>query len=495
MKNSALIFVLSCSVFFLACLSASSFGQEKPPAPGAPRRINIPQVVEKRLPNGLTVVTVQRTGSPLVAARLMIGVGSTAEQLQSAGLANMTSDLITKGTKTRDATKIAEDLEFLGADLGTTVGLDITNLSLSVTSDKVEKALSVLSDLVLNPTFPRSEIDLLKSQKIDELTANLSTPGFLTSYVASVYSYRASPASGTPASLQTMTRDQVAEFYRAHYVPKAATLFFVGDITPAEAYRIAQANFGSWTGTEARTERSAGFDSRIDMTGPVPIVKRVLVIDLPKSGQASVIFAKDLPYLGHTGANNTVGREYFPGVLTNSVLGGGYSSRLNLEIRIKRGLSYGAGSGISWRPMAARFSTRVQTKNESAAEVAELTIEQLRKMAAGDATASELAARRAALIGDFDLHLETDAELLDVIADLYANHLSTDELAGYEKNVSAVDLAAMKQFAERNFVGGDVILAGDYSIFKDDLKKRFPNTPITVIEADKLDLTKPNLQK
>ena len=99
------------------------------------------------------------------------------------------------------------------------------------------------------------------------------------------------------------------------------------------------------------------------------------------------------------------------------------------------------------------------------------------------------------LIGDFDLHLETDAELLDVISDLYANHLSTAELDRYESNVSSVDLAKIKQFAAENFNSGDMIIAGDYSVFKDDLKKRFPNMPITVIEADKLDLTKPTLQK
>ena len=118
-RSSALPLLILLSSLCL-CLSAVCISaQEQPPAPGAPHPVKIPQVVEKKLPNGLTVVVVERKGSPLVAARLMIGVGSSAETLQNAGLANMTADLITKGTKTRDATKIAEDLEFLGADLGT----------------------------------------------------------------------------------------------------------------------------------------------------------------------------------------------------------------------------------------------------------------------------------------------------------------------------------------------------------------------------------------
>ena len=466
--------------------------QEHPPAPGAPHPVKIPQVIEKKLPNGLTVVVVERKGSPLVAARLMIGVGSSAETLQNAGLANMTADLITKGTKTRNATKIAEDLEFLGADLGTTAGLDNTSISMSVTSDKIGPAMAVMSDIVRNPTFPQTELDLLKSQKSDELTANLSSPGFLTSYIASVYSFGASPASGTPTSLNALTRDQIQNFYTGYFVPTGATLFFVGDITPAAAYKLSEENFGTWlrfpqsgTGTG---HGSAHAGSQF------PLGERILVIDLPKSGQASVAYAKDLPSVAHV-SGKIVSDKFFPGLLTNSILGGGYSSRLNLEIRIKRGLSYGAGSSISWRQNSSRFITRVQTKNESAAEVAELTIAQLKSMASENATSFELGARRASLIGDFDLHLETDAELLDVISDLYANHLSTSELDKYESNVNGVDLAKIKQFAVENFGSGDLIIAGDYSVFKDDLKKRFPNMPITVIEADKLDLTKPTLQK
>jgi len=466
--------------------------------------VKIPQVVEKRLPNGLTVVTVARKGSPLVAARLMIGVGSTAEKLQSAGLANITADLLTKGTKTRDATKIAEDLEFLGADLGTSVGLDNSYISMSVTSDKIGPAMGVMSDVVLHPTFPQNELDLLKSQKLDELTANLSTPGFLTSYVASVYTFGASPSSGTPDSLQSMTRSDVASFYRDFYTPGRATLLFVGDVTPAAAYQIAQANFGAWKAAGASVgdiDPGITAANEPNATAKQPIVNRILVIDLSKSGQASVSFVKDLRSLGHVRSGEAeqghreIGENYFPAVVTNSVLGGGYSSRLNLEIRIKRGLSYGAGSSMSWRPMSSRFVTRVQTKNESAAEVAELTVDELRRLGKDQVASTELAARRASLIGDFGLHLETDAELLDVIADLYANRLDTDELAEYEHAVTNVDPSRITQFAAQHFVSGDIIIAGDYSVFKDDLKKRFPNMPITVIEADKLDLTKPTLQK
>ncbi|MBV9241057.1 MAG: insulinase family protein, partial [Acidobacteria bacterium] len=242
-RSSLLMFLSSLCL----CVSVvNSSAQEKPPAPGAPRPVKLPQIVEKKLPNGLTVVTVTRKGSPLVAARLMVAAGSAGENLQSAGLANVTADLITKGTKTRDATKIAEDLEFLGANLDAVSSRDVTSISLSVTSDKLGQAMAVMSDVVLHPTFPQSELDLLKSQKVDELTANLRAPGFLTTYVASVYSFGSSPQGGTPASLQAMTRNEVVNFYSGSYSPAGATLIFVGDIDPATAYKQAQLNFGTW---------------------------------------------------------------------------------------------------------------------------------------------------------------------------------------------------------------------------------------------------------
>ncbi|HTH50436.1 MAG TPA: pitrilysin family protein [Pyrinomonadaceae bacterium] len=493
----------------IVLIALSGIAQEKPPAPGAPRPAKIPRIIETRLPNGLRVVTVERHSSPLVAARLMIGVGTTAEKLQSSGLANMTSDLITKGTKTRNATQIAEDLEFLGADLNTTVGLDTTNLSLTVTSDKLAQALAVMADVSLRPTFPQAELDLLKSQKLDELTASLKSPGFLTTYVASVYAFGGNPAGGTPESLKEMNRAQVSAFYNDYYDPDRSTLIFVGDITPAKALSLARANFGTWRSKGLPAGEPEGEISVANegATGVRPLVTGILVVDLPNAGQASVAYVKALAGVGRIKAeggspegpekdhHNEISDDYIPGVVANSVLGGGYSARLNQEIRIKRGLSYGAGSSISWRRLSSRFSTRVQTKNESAAEVAELVADEVRRLGKDKAATTELAARKAALIGEFGLRLETDADLLGLISDLYAYGLDAEELEGYGNDVQRVDAAKAAQFASEHLPGGSIVIAGDYAKFKVDLAKRFHDTPITVIAADKIDLSKPNLQK
>jgi zinc protease len=188
-------------------------------------------------------------------------------------------------------------------------------------------------------------------------------------------------------------------------------------------------------------------------------------------------------------------KNYFPASVLNSLLGGGYSSRLNQEIRIKRGLSYGAGSSFSWRNSASNFGTRTQTKNESAAEVAELVLAEVKKLGSNTATANELVSRKSVLTGNFGRNLETNEGLATAIADLYSFELPTSELNSYTKSVQAVSDSQIRDFAKANLNGGDIIIVGDYAKFKDDLAKRFPNMKVELIKADALDLSKDNLQK
>jgi len=496
------------SFCILATSSVTSFAQETPPMPSAPRSVRIPAVTEKKLPNGLTVVVVERHGTPLVSVRMMINSGVTSEEIATAGLVKMTTNLLTKGTVTRTASKLANDIEFLGADISTSITLDSSSISLNVTSDKIGQAMPIFADVIRRPTFPAAEIKLAQSQAIDELTANLKQPSFLANYVATAYSFNGNPASGTPESLRALKREDILEFYKYNVEPTGATLFFVGDITATQAFALARAHFGTWKSTVRTiqgdpvsiTESSGSTQQRKESDRNQPLIKRMLVIDLPGSGQAAVTYAKQLPFAGHIVWNEKdekgdSSEVYFPGVLMNSLLGGGYSSRLNQEIRIKRGLSYGAGSSISWRAYDSRFATRTQTKNTSAAEVVELVVKELKRLGESNASVDEIIPRQAALIGDFGRSLETNESMIGVIADLYDVWLGPNELNRYLDNVQSVNSEQIRQFAAQHLNGGDIIIVGDYSIFKDDLAKRFPGMKIDVIKADELDLSKDNLRK
>jgi len=345
-----------------------------------------------------------------------------------------------------------------------------------------------LADVILNPAFKQEELDLLKSQTLDELKYNLKQPSILANYVASKYSFGEHPAGGTPESIQSITTADVSDFHGKYYRSDDSVLIFTGDVTPDRAAAAAEKAFPAMKRSDGRESTGPG---SLDTTTGInrQLVRRILVVDLPNSGQAAVNY---YDRLGHVGRKSDV---FYPGTVTNTVLGGGYSARLNYEIRIKRGLSYGAGSSLSWRSNVSNFSARAQTKNQSAAEVAELTLSEVKRLSETSVPSEELIPRKSTLTGNFGRNLETTNGLASAVGDLYSFGISPNELNSYVSNVNAVTDAQIRDFASKNLLGGDLVIVGDYSVFKDDLAKRFPGMTIDVIKADDLDLSKPNLRK
>ena len=470
--------------------------QETAPLPGPPKSGQIPPVHDKKLANGLTVAVGERHTIPLVTVQLLVKSAASDENIAHAGLADMTASLLTKGTRTRNATQIAEAIEALGGSISSGAGWNTSTVSVTITPDKVDQALGILSDVVLNPAFKQDELDLLRSQYLDSLTYNLKQPGFLATYAASRYTFGEHPAGGTPDSLKAITRNDIVEFHKTHYRPDNSVLIFAGDITQVKANALALKFFGKWKGQKVymmETLPAASANSGIDSKASP---RRILVIDLPNSGQAAVKYARRLD-VGRTKcnlSNCTTSEVFFPATVMNSVLGGGYSSRLNQEIRIKRGLSYGAGSSVAWRAGDANFSTSTQTKTESAAEVAELVLKEIDRLATTSTPSTELDPRKLVLTGSFGQDLETTSGLAARIGDLYAFEQRPTELNAYNSSVRGVTDPQIRAFSN-SLRGGDIVIAGDAKMFIDDLKKRFPDMMINVIPGDQLDLAKATLRK
>jgi len=502
--NRTLILPLTYFVLLFLCVSVVTVisQTEAPPAPAAPKTVSVPAVQEKKLPNGLTVAVIERKSSPIVTVQLLVRTGASLEEENKAGLANLTADMLVKGTKTRSATQIADDMAFLGSELNTGAGWDSSTVSFTATPDKLPQAMSIMADVVLNPSFKQEELDLLKSQTLDELKSAMKQPGFIANYVASKYTFGEHPAGGTPESLPSISREDISAFHKASYQPENAVLIFSGDIDIARATVLASTVFGRWRNPAGSKEIIATMDEAPG-TPPETVVqsqgRNILIIDLPKSGQAAVTVAKSVPVgrINFGGASPTtqVSKEYYPAIVMNSVLGGGYSSRLNFEIRIKRGLSYGAGSGFAWRYDSSHFSARAQTKSESAAEVASLILNEIDRVINTDIPDSELVPRKSVLTGSFNRNLETTAGLANALAELYIFDIPAGELNRYGKGVNSVTSMQIRDFASKALNNGDVIIVGDYSVFKDDLAKRFPNVKVDVIKADDLDLSKDGLRK
>lgn len=498
------------AISLLAITFSSVFAQnETPPEPGSPRAITVPKITETKLPNGLKIIVVERKNVPLVSVNLMINSGASRESKKLAGLTDMTASLLTKGTKTRTATQIAEQTEFLGSGLGSGANWNTTNIGFQSTSDKVNEMMAIMADVVLNPTFPQSEIDLYKTQLLDNLTQRMTQPGSLSSFVATRFTFEEHSVSGTPETIDSISRDFLIEKYAGSYMPFSSQLVFTGDISPKTATAIAEKYFNIWKNPAQRSGNGSGTGMGPGRAYSIaeyrqkliekPIVNRLLVIDLPNSGQASVVYAKDMGNDSYgsvlkTNATRT-NANYYSASVANSLLGGGYSSRMNQEIRIKRGLSYGAGSSIAWRFGGGNFSTRCQTKTVSAAEVAELTIKEIDRLINESATDAELNPRKNVVTGDFGRSFETNDGISGQIQDLLTFGIDFNKLDSFAADTSKVTAEQVKDFALFNLKGGDIIIVGDYNDFKDDLAKRFPNQKIDVIKATELDLNSDTLRK
>jgi zinc protease len=471
------LLVLTLAMFASAAFAQTPAPQATPPPPSAPRSVKFPTPVERTLANGLRVVVIERHTSPLAAARLLVKTGGEADPAQLAGLADMTASLLTKGTTTRKAPQIAEQIEALGGSIDSGARWDASQANIDAQASRLAPAMEILADVVRRPVFESEEIERLRQQYLDDTRVALGQPGAIARFVASRVVYGdepyGHPLAGTLESVAQIKREDIVKFHETYYRPDNAILVIGGDVTAADAFKLAEKLFGDWKKPATAMPTTS---ARKAMAGVKP---RVIVIDKPDAGQAAVLVAR----MGI----NRMDQDYFRGLVANSVLSG-YSGRLNQEIRIKRGLSYGAGSSLEVRRDAGPFTATAQTKNESGAQVADLLLGELARLANGDLPDTELTPRKAVLIGGFARNLETVGGLVGQVASLALYGLSFDEINSYVNNVQSITAADVKRFASSRLPSQDasVIVVGDAKKFLPALKAKYPN--VEVIPVAELNL-------
>lgn len=471
-------------VYFVAGVNAQT-PQATPPPPAPPRTGTFPKPVEETLPNGLRVIIIERRETPLISAQLVIKNGGEVDPPELAGLADMTANLLTKGTQTRDATKIAQEIESLGGSLDSGARWDSSFAMVSVMSSKIPQAMEILADVVRRPTFKSEEVERLRQQYLDNVTLALGDPGTIARFVAARVVFGDSPyghpVSGTTESLTRITGAEITKMHSRYYRPDNAILIMGGDIGAKDGIALATKYFGDWQkpATPLPTVSAAK-----ETTGSK--AGRVVVIDKPDAGQAAV-------FLARTGITRK-DPDYFRGIVSNSVLSG-YSGRLNQEIRIKRGLSYGAGSALDTRRDVGPFLASAQTKNESGAQVADLLLGEISRLSSSPPADAELTPRKAVLIGNFSRNLETANGLVGQVGSLALYGLSLDEINRYINNVQAVTTADIQKFAGTRLDAktSNIIIVGNAKAFLPELQKKYAN--VEVIPITELDLNTGLLKK
>lgn len=458
--------------------------QATPPPPAQPRSVQFPKPVEKTLANGLRVIVIERAGTPLVTSQLVIKNGGEVDPPELAGLGNMLADLITKGTEKRTATQIAEAIEALGGSLYSSARWDSTRVGVDVMSSKVGPAVDILADVVRRPTFKEEEIERLRQQTLDDLTVELGEPGSIARYVAARVTFGdapyGQPLAGTPESIARISRDDFLKYHGRWYRPDNAILVLGGDIKAKSAFALAQQYFGDW---------KKPVEPLPTLPAPKPVTStqpRVVVVNKADAGQAAVLVAR-------TGIERN-DPDYFRGLVANSVLSG-YSGRLNQEIRIKRGLSYGAGSQLDTRRNAGPFVASAQTKNQSAVEVAGLLLGEVSRLATAPVPDIELNPRKAVVIGNFARNLETNAGLVSQVATLAVYGISFDEINRYIGNVQTVTASDVQRFAGARLDAKvtSIVIVGNAKEFLEELRKKYPQ--VEVIPMAELDLNTALLRK
>jgi zinc protease len=351
-------------------------------------------------------------------------------------------------------------------------------------SSKIPLALEILADVVRRPTFKSEEVERLRQQYLDNVTLALGDPGTIARFVAARVVFGDSPyghpVSGTTESLTRITAADITKMHSRYYRPDNAILVIGGDISGKEGIALATKYFGDWQKPTTPLPSLSAAESTASKTG------RVVVIDKPDAGQAAV-------YLARTGINRK-DPDYYRGIVSNSVLSG-YSGRLNQEIRIKRGLSYGAGSQLDTRRDVGPFVASAQTKNESGAQVAELLLGEIGRLSSAPPADVELMPRKAVVIGNFSRNLETASGLVGQVGSLALYGLGLDEINRYINNVQAVNTADIQKFAGTRLDAktSNIIIVGNAKAFLPELEKKYQN--VEVIPITELDLNTALLRK
>jgi zinc protease len=455
------------------------------PRPGAPRPFNFPKVATKTLANGLRVFVVTDHSEPAIAARLVIlSAGSIKDPAGMPGVAQMGASLLTQGTEKRSARDIADTIDFIGGQLVATAGRDVTTVTLDIVKKDLAAGMDLMSDVVLHPSFSGEELDRQRQQLLSNLQVQYSDPDYLATLVFAHALYGASPyglpPEGTPGTVQKFQREDFVKFHDANYAPNQSLLALGGDITPEQAFAAAEKYFGGWPKLDV---------SAVPPAMPrAPAATRVWLIDKPEAVQTQIRVGKL--------AIRRNDPDYLPLDVTNHIFGGSYNSRLNTEVRIKKGLTYGASSLFNPHRYTGSLVVSTFTRTETTVEATKLVMNLLGGMSQGQINQKELDFARDYLAGVYPIQSETAEQVADRVLTVAAFDLPADYNQIYPEKIRATTLADVQTAARKYFstTNLDVVLAGNVRTFRDALKTEFPNAEFTEIPADQIDVLSPDMR-
>jgi zinc protease len=434
--------------------------RSKPPQPGPITQIAFPKFITTKTEGGTPLYLIENHEQPLVSVTLYLRNGSASDTPGTEGLAAMSAELLTKGTATRTATQIAEEIDFVGGSLGASASWDSCTISTSVLTRYLPTALDLLADVTLNPAFAGEELDRAKLQRIASIKQAKSDPSYLSEAIFSKRVFEPHPysleANGTEESVPKMTSEKL----RGHYseISSASNSFFVvaGDVSEAEILAMLAERFSDWKKNRVVIDSS---------TLPALHQKRsVLVVEKAQAVQSAI-------RVGHIGIARDH-KDYTACYVLNMLLGGYFNSRINLNLREKHGFTYGARSFFDTRKQTGAFAVSTEVRTEVTARAVEEIINELTLIRKEPVSADELSMVKNYIIGSFPLSIETPQQVAGRVATLALYGLERDYYDKFRDAVAALSAEDLLRTAQTYIHPDSVTISasGDSKALEGDMK-------------------------
>jgi len=443
--------------------------------------VQLPPITRVTLENGLRVIVAEAHEVPLVEFYTMVGAGSAQDPAGKEGLAALTADMLTRGAGKLSAEDFARTVESLGGSIAADAGTDGTIVSGEFLRDDFATGLDLLRQVLREPTFAPDEVRRARDAQLADLIAALENPSAVAEKCFAAFLYGSYPygrwQDGNHKSVSGLGRGNVRNFYERWYHPNNTILSVVGDISAADALARVREAFGTWESRPDAVPSRAG--------PPAPLTtRRVLLVDQPDASQAqirigAIAMARNDPQL-------------LPSQVANTVLGGGFSSELVEELRIKRSLTYGASSGFVPRLTGGDFRISTFSKSPTAVEALALALEVEGKFRSDRIDPKALAKAKSYMEGQFPLHLETPEALAARLAEIEFFDLPKDDLATYASRVAAVTPAAASDAVGKHMPAPDqvaIVVVGKAAEIRPALEARFG--PVRVVPREACDTLMP----
>ena len=407
------------------------------PQPGPPRAYAFPSFSRHVLPNGLRVVIAPVRKLPLVTVLALVDAGSVADPAGQEGVAQLTASLLTEGTGTLSGAALADLVESMGSSLDAGADWDASVVKLTTLSSRLHDAIGLLARVLTEPSLPEDEFQRLRHERLAELLQQRSEPRSLADEAFSKAIYApgaryAMPDGGSEQSVQGLTIEQVRAFYAARYSPAATTVVLAGDLSEDHGLALVQSVLGAWRGGVPPV--CAPPDLALNTARGVRIVRKA---DAPQSELR----------VGHVGPPRLTA-DYFPLVLCNAILGGLFSSRLNLNLREEHAYTYGAHSGVDWRRWAGPFSMDAAVQSDVTAAAVSEILKEFDRMRSEPVSESELSLAISYLDGVFPIRFETTRAIASALSSQAIYGLADDYYDSYRAHIRAVTAADILRVAQ-----------------------------------------------